>query len=144
MARLGYGSTFGFLIGVVSVVLVAAFVYKSVDSVMQLRPEPPADFLGVNATWSTKQRAAEERLARAYWEAARKLSGTVHAFGTRLPDEPPGAFSVDAKSYPSLVEPGPVARERYWRNLQKVWNDPEAWKYSYEWHTSWFFQGMNY
>jgi hypothetical protein len=144
MARAGYGSTFGFLIAFVSIVLVGAFVYKSVAPINRLRAEPPAEFVDINPKWPQKQQQAEARLARAYWECARTLSRTTHGFSDRLPDSPPDAFSVDAKSYPSLVEPAPAARARYWRNLQEVWTHPGAWEETYEWHTGWFFQGTNY
>ncbi len=144
MARIGYGGTFGLLIAVVTLVLGGVFVYKSFSLVMMLRPDPPAEFLVPDPNWSAKERAAEERLARAYWETARRLSRSVHAFGTRLPSEPPAAFSVDPSEYPNVAEPASAARARYWRNLHKVWNDPRAWKRTYEWHTSWFFRGTSY
>ena len=144
MPRAGYGSVFGFFIAIVSLILGGAFVYKSVAKVNRLRAEVPAEFLQVNPKWSKEQKEAEARLGRAYWECARTLSRTTFGFSDRLPDSPPAAFSVDAKSYPSLVDSHAAARARYWRNLQEVWNDPEAWERIYEWHTSWFFQGTNY
>ena len=144
MARLGYGSTFGFLIGIVTVALGGAFVYKSVAPVLRLRPVPPASFMDLKTGLNPKQRAAEERVARAYWEVARRLSHSVYSFTDRLPDAPPDAFSVDPNEYPSLTEPSEDARYRYWRNLHKVWTRPEAWQRSYEWHTSWLFQGTSY
>ena len=137
MPRAGYGATFGFFIGLVTIILAATFVYKSVDRVMVLRPEPPAEYLDVQSTWTEKQRKAEDKLARAYWETARKISLVSHHFGDRLPDDPPGEFSVDAKSYPSVLEPASAARARYWRNLDKVWTNPNAWETTYTWHTGW-------
>ena len=137
MARVGYGTTFGFFLGLVTIALGGAFIYKSVARVMVLRPEPPAEFLDVKSGWSEKQRQAEDKLARAYWETARKFSRASHHFGDRLPDDPPGEFSVEAKSYPSVLEPASAARARYWRNLDKVWHNPNAWETTYEWHTGW-------
>ncbi|MBI4165644.1 MAG: hypothetical protein HY508_07925 [Acidobacteria bacterium] len=137
MARVGYGGTFGFFIGLASIILASLFVYKSVAQVMVLGPEPPAEYLNVQSSWTAKQRQSEEKLARAYWETARTLSRAAYHFTDRLPDDPPGAFSVDAKSYPSVLEPASSARARYWRNLQKVWNDPNNWETTYEWHTGW-------
>lgn len=137
MARLGYGSTFGVFIGMVSIVLAAAFVYKSVAQVMVLRPEPPAEFLDIKSSWSAKQRQSEESLGRAYWENARTLSRTTYHFSDRLPDDPPAEFSVDAKAHPSTIESAPAARARYWRNLQEVWHNPSAWQTTYKWHTGW-------
>lgn len=143
MARVGYGSTFGFFLGVVVIIVGGAFLYKSIAQVMVLRPEPPAEFLGVKSSWTPKQREAESRMARAYWETARTISRNTHGFTDRLPADPPEVFSVDAKSYPSLVESAPAARVRYWRNLQKVWNNPQAWHTTYQWHTGWL-TGSNY
>ena len=143
MARLGYGQTYGLFIGLVTIILTGLFLYKSVARVPGLASEPPAEFLNAQSTWTAKQRQAEDNLGRAYWEAARKLSRAAYHFGDRLPDDPPGAFSVDAKAHPSLVEPASSARTRYWRNLQEVWNNPEVWETSYEWHTGWL-RGFSY
>ena len=143
MARVGYGDTYGFFIGLVTIAVVGFFVYKSVAEVPVLAQEPPAEFLAAQSGWSGKQRQAEEKLGRAYWDAARKLSRSTHHFADRLPEDPPGAFSVDAKAYPSVIEPASAARARYWRNLHKVWNDPTVWETTYEWHTGWL-KGFNY
>jgi hypothetical protein len=137
MARAGYGTTFGFFMGLVAISLAGAFIYKSVAQVMILRSGPPAEFLDVKSTWTGKQRKSEDKLARAYWETARTISRASYHFGDRLPDDPPGAFSVDAKDYPSVLEPASAARERYWRNLGRVWNNPNAWETIYQWHTGW-------
>lgn len=144
MAKVGYGSTFGFFIALVTLILGGVFIYRSVAVVMRLRAEPLAEFIEINPKWSPKQQEAESRLARAYWDCARNLSRTAYRFGDRLPDYPPDVFGVDAKAYPSLVDPGPAARARYWRNLHRVWTHPAAWEKTYEWHTNWLFQGTNY
>lgn len=143
MARAGYGSTFGFFIGLVSIFLVGGFLYKSIARVMVLKPDAPAEFLDAQRSWSPRQRQAEEGLGRAYWETARRLSRTTHHFGDRLPADPPGEFSVDAKTHPSLAESPAAARARYWRNLHEVWNNPTVWETKYEWHTGWL-TGLSY
>ena len=143
MARVGYGETYGLFIGLVTIILTGLFVYKSVAQVLVLRVGAPADFLAAKSNWPEKQRQAEGKLGRAYWDAARKLSRSAYHFGDRLPDDPPGAFSVDATAYPSLLEPASSARARYWRNLQSVWNNPDVWETTYEWHTGWL-KGLSY
>ena len=143
MARIGYGETYGWVLGLVTIVVGGFFVYKSVAKVPVLRAEAPAEFLDEKSTWPEKHRQAEERLGRAYWEAARRLSRSQYHFGDRLPDNPPGAFSVDAKAYPSLLESASSARARYWRNLHEVWHNPNVWETTYEWHTGWL-KGFNY
>ncbi len=144
MAKVGYGSLYGVFCGVVTIILAALFVYKSFQPVMQLRAEPPAEFLDVRSSWTTAQRQTEERLGRAYWESAVRLSHGVLAFGQSLPGEPPAIFSVDTKAYPSATETAAAARLRYWRNLEKVWGNPEVWQKSYEWRIDWLTRGNAY
>lgn len=144
MATLGYGKMYGTLIVIVALALLAVFVAKSFSPVMRLSPEPPQEFLGVQSSWSPEQRRAEQALARAYWDCARRLSRAMYVYGDRLPYDPPAAFSVDAKAFPSSVESSSSARVRYWRNLRQLWDNPKAWTHEYEWHTNWFFQGSNY
>lgn len=143
MARIGYGSSFGMLLGLATIVLGGLFAYKSVAHVKVLRPEPPAEFLDAKRTWNKKQRVAEDRLGRAYWDVARTISRATIHFGDRLPEEPPPLFSVDSELYPSTIESSSAARRRYWRNLGKVWNNPAAWESTYEWHTGWL-RGLSY
>ncbi len=142
MAKVGYGSMYGFFIGFVTIVLAGLFVYYSWQPVMHLRSTPPADFLQERSTWTPAQRRAEERLARAYWDVAVKLSRSVFVYGDRLPPEPPAVFSVDTKAYPSALESAASARLRYWRNLQRVWHSPSSWDHTYEWHTDWLTHGI--
>ncbi|MFB3921126.1 MAG: hypothetical protein ACE145_05355 [Terriglobia bacterium] len=144
MAKVGYGATYGFFIGLVSVILAGLFVYKSTRLVMRLRDDPPPQYLEFPVNWSAPRRTSEERLARAYWRCAVLLSRGQYVFGQRLPEEPPPGFSVDAKSYPSLGESPAAARARYWRKIQEVWTEPAAWHEVYEWHTDWFFRASNY
>lgn len=144
MAKVGYGSLYGVFCAIVTIILAILFVYRSWQPVMGLRPDPPAEFLEARAGWTTAQRRAEEHLGQAYWEVAGKLSRGVFAFGDRLPDSPPAVFSVDTKAYRSAVETAAEARLRYWRNLQKVWNNPQSWQRTYEWHTDWLTRGNAY
>jgi hypothetical protein len=144
MAKVGYGSLYGIFIGFVTIVLAALFVYRSWQPVMHLRSTPPADFLDAQSTWTPTQRRSEERLGRAYWAVAEKLSRGVFTFADRLPATPPDVFSVDAMTYPSAVESAGAARLRYWRNLQKVWHNPQSWATTYEWHIDWLTRGNAY
>ncbi|MBZ5515301.1 MAG: hypothetical protein LAN62_10790 [Acidobacteriia bacterium] len=144
MAKVGYGSLYGIFCGIVTVILAVLFAYKSFQPVMHLRPEPPTEFLDMHPGWTTAQRRTEERLARAYWQSAIKLSRGVFTFGDRLPDQPSDVFSIDTNAYPSAVESAAAARLRYWRNLQKVWTNPEVWRKSYEWRIDWLTRGNAY
>jgi hypothetical protein len=144
MASLGYGKMYGLLIGIVSVFLVGAFLVMSYSPTLQLSPTPPPEFLNAKLSWTPRERTAEEALAGAYWDCARRLSRAMYVYGDRLPYDVPDAFKVDEKLYPSAVESASAARARYWANLRKVWDNPKSWKRVYEWHTNWFFQGSNY
>lgn len=141
MAKVGYGSLYGVFCIIVTIILAILFVYRSWQPVLLLRPTPPAEFLGTRPNWTAEQRRTEERLGRAYWGVAEKLSRGMFAFGDRLPAEPPAVFSVDTKEYPSAVESAGEARLRYWQNLQKVWHSPQSWDKTYEWHTDWLTRG---
>ena len=144
MPSLGYGRTYGLLIGIVSLILVGAFLVTSYTPVMQLSPKPPPEFLNAKASWTPEERSAEEALAGAYWDCARRLSRAMYVYGDRLPYDAPDDFKVDVKLYPSAIESASAARARYWANLRKTWDNPKSWKRVYEWHTNWFFQGSNY
>jgi hypothetical protein len=144
MAKVGYGSVYGAFCIIVTIILAGLFVYRSWQPAMHLRTTPPAEFLDARPNWTTAQRQAEERLGRAYWDVAVKLSRSVFVYGDRLPPEPPAVFSVDPKEYPSAVESAGEARLRYWRNLQKVWYGPQSWQRTYEWHTDWLTRGNAY
>lgn len=144
MANVGYGAKYGILLGIVSIVLAGVFVYKSVRPMMRLRDKPPPEFFDVNSKWTPAQRKAEDSLARAYWQCAITISRGEYGFESRLPDEPVPGFSVDSQLYPSLVTSASAARIRYWRNLQKLWLRPHAWRQVYEWRTDWLLRGTNF
>ena len=144
MAKVGYGSGYGFFIAFVTLILASLFVYKSTRSVMRLRDEPPPSYLEFPSNWTAQRRESEARLAQAYWKCAVLLSRGQYVYGQKLPDEPPAGFSVDPKSYPSVGESPAAARARYWRRLQDTWKEPGAWREVYEWHADWFFRGTNF
>jgi len=115
------------------------FIFLSIRPVMRLRVEPPAEFLDMQlGRWDAKRRAAEERVARAYWERAVQLVQWQHSFGAPLPDNPPAEFNIEGKDFQrGSVEAGPVTRARYWKKLREVWALPQAWEKSYDWSTDW-------
>jgi general secretion pathway protein A len=117
---------------------VLVFIFLSIQPVMRLRPDPPAGFFEVRQDWSAKRRAAEDRLARSYWESAVLLLPSKYGFGAKLPDDPPPEFMVDETE---LAGAGPKsdtdARSRYWRKFCQVAKLPQTWQESDVWNTHW-------
>jgi hypothetical protein len=118
--------------------LVSIFVILSIQPVMQLRLDPPAEFLAQNPAWSSKRRAAEERLARAYWESSVQGMQSKYAFGAELPNDPPIEFTVEGNGLKGeTLKTDSESRNRYWRKFCQVWVLPQVWHKSYVWNTNW-------
>ncbi|HLW80007.1 MAG TPA: hypothetical protein VKU44_10465, partial [Terriglobia bacterium] len=121
------------------VVPTLAGVYLSTRPVMRLRTAPPADFADSNPTWNAKRRAAEQQLARAYWDSAVQGVESIYHYGSDLPDTPPAAFKVDTDALvgTTLKIDAAATRARYWQKLHQAWSKPQAWEESDGWHTDW-------
>lgn len=121
---------------VMAIALGLGLAYILTRPVMRLRSDPPAGFFEVRRDWDAKRRAAEEQLARAYWETALNSVQWRYSYGTSLPDNPPPEFKLEEKSWQGGVsEPAAATRARYWRQLRRVWVSPQTWEKSYEWDT---------
>lgn len=125
----------------------AWFAYYSWRPIYQLRTDMPAQFVDVPAAAPAAARAREQRLARAYWDLARRAFRPRYTYGAPLPDDPPPDFRLD----PSVGPPSPAgaaagrtreeisdSRVRYWHKLQKLWFEPYAWEAKRQWSTAWF------
>ena len=96
---------------------------------MKLRAEAPAQFPGTSPEWSSKRRAAEEQVAKAYWQCALQELPAKYDYGMTLPEEPPAEFKVDPKDVPGgAVKADPAARTRYWHKVRDAWASPQAWE----------------
>jgi len=115
---------YGWLI--VLLVLAGLFVYESISPVMQLRPNPPAVFVGARLNSDESAYHAQQRMARECWEYAIQQLQDVYPYGQPLPRSP--TFG--------LVK-APAIRIQCWPRLQHVWTMDESWMRSYEWSTGW-------
>jgi hypothetical protein len=119
---------------VVLSVAAGLFAYQSFIPIYRLRPVMPPEFMDAPSSWPPEKRAAEESLARAYWDCAVNVIQWRYGYGYRLPQDPPSDFIIS-----SLGEApaDPVIRARYWLMLQRVWYVPDNWTKSYRWDTRW-------
>lgn len=99
-----------------------AFVY--VHPTYRLRVDMPADFLDTPASLSPDKRAAEEKLARAYWYCVVTVIQHNYRYGDPLPLAPPPEFKI-TESLAGAKDPN--ARLRYWHRLQRLWYEGGSW-----------------
>ena len=116
--------------------LVAAgfFIMQSLSPIYRLRPVMPADFVDAPSSSTAEKRAAEQSLARAYWDCAVNQIQWRYGYGYRLPQDPPSDFIITSLGESSA---DPLIRARYWLMLQRVWYVPDNWTKSYRWDTRW-------
>ena len=121
------------------------FIYLATRSVMQLRVDPPAEFLSAVNEAAPEHRANEERVARAYWDWAYSHLQHKYPFATQLPEDPPMEMEAygndlhnsktnkrEERSDPADLE-SEVTKRRYWQKLRQVWAMPQAWEKSSLW-----------
>jgi hypothetical protein len=128
------------LVGGLFVAIAAAFlgVYLWTNPVMQLRAEPPAEFIDQSPNWSAKRRVREAELAQAYWNVAVVSLQKKYPFGSELPVAPPTEFQVDNK-YTSTdgAKATSEARAHYWERLRQSWGQRQSWAERYEGTGGW-------
>jgi hypothetical protein len=107
-------------------------VYLATRPVTQLRVDPPMEFLSAVNEVAPEHRAAEERVARAYWDWAWLHLQHKYPFPTQLPEDPPLEMEVEGKEFPTGLG-AEVAKHRYWGKLRQVWILPQAWDKSSLW-----------
>jgi hypothetical protein len=125
---------------IIVTLVLAALAYASFSSEFRLQANMPAEFFDGSHLLSAK-RAAEEKIAKAYWDAAVKQVQWKYGYASRLPDDPPPEFGV------SSSEVGPVAkdetvRRHYWLQLRATWHVASAWKTEYVWSSASFRQSL--
>jgi hypothetical protein len=125
---------------VIVALVLAVIAYGSFRSEFRLQSDMPTEFFDGSQLPPAK-RAAEEKIAGAYWGCAVKQVQWKYGYASRLPDEPPPEFSASAS------EIGPVAndevvRRHYWQQLRTTWSVSSAWKNQYEWSSISFQQSL--
>jgi hypothetical protein len=118
------------------VVVVGLFLYASLQPSFQMRADMPSEFVDAPSSQSTEKRAAEEKIARAYWDCSITVIQGKYSHGHPLPLNPPDDFRVTRQDLGEDAA-DPAARARYWRRLQEVWYLPSTWRKVYEWDLSW-------
>ena len=115
---------------VVVVVLIA--LYASITSENRLRETMPVEFFDASRVPPAK-RAAEEKIAKAYWNCAVTQIQWQYGYAHRLPDEPPPEFSLSAAEAGSAAYDSTI-RARYWQKMREVWGVSTVWHQRYEWN----------
>lgn len=120
-------------IAAVIVVVLGVTAYASFRKEYRLRPEMPVEFFDASSI-PPRKRATEKAIANAYWQCALNQIQWKYGYAHRLPEEPPGEFSI------ALVQAGGPAenaavRAHYWQKLRTTWGITSAWKEQYEWNT---------
>ncbi len=114
--------------------------YGAFHSEFRLQSDMPIEFFDGSRV-PRARRAAEEKIAKAYWSCTVKQVQWKYGYAQRLPDEPPPEFSISAS------EVGPVAndeavRRHYWQQLRTTWNVSSVWKTQYDWNSISFRQSL--
>lgn len=120
------------IMAIVALVIIVA-LYASIRSEFRLRSAMPVEFFDASRVPADK-RAAEAKIAEAYWKCAVTQIQWQYGYAHRLPDEPPAEFSVTAAEAGSASQDSAV-RARYWQKLRAVWGVSTVWHEQYEWNT---------
>lgn len=115
------------------VLVILIVLYASIRSEYRLRPAMPVEFFDASRVPAAK-RAAEKKIAEAYWKCAVTQIQWQYGYAHRLPDEPPAGFSISAAEAGSAAQ-DPALRARYWQKLRDVWGVSAVWHEQYEWNT---------
>jgi len=121
---------------VLAVLATGLFVYLTFQPVHRLRSEMPPEFTDSPSSAPAPQRAAEERIARAYWNCAVTEIQEQYSYGRQLPLDPPPGFQLTEQPHGTAAETS-AARQRYWRKLRQLWYVPSIWSEHYGWDFTW-------
>ena len=125
---------------IVIALVLLGIAYGSFSSEFRLRPDMPVEFFDGSRLPPAK-RAAEEKIAAAYWACAVKQVQWKYGYASRLPDAPPPEFSVSSSEIGSVANDEAVRRQ-YWQKLRATWNVAGAWKTQYQWSSTSFRQSL--
>lgn len=112
----------------------AIAAYASIRSEFRLRSQMPAEFFDGSRVPAAK-RAAEEKIASAYWNCAVNQVQWKYGYAHRLPEQPPVEFVVTPEQVGSAAHDQGL-RARYWQKLRDVWGISTVWHKEYEWNSS--------
>ena len=109
--------------------------FRSIRPKYHLRTEMPPEFVDASTSpppARVPKRAAEERIARAYWKCAVLQIQWSYGYAQRLPPDPPPSFMVNEADAGRGANDF-VIRDRYWRRLQALWYSPGVWQKDHGW-----------
>jgi hypothetical protein len=107
--------------------------YVALQPQYRLRPDPPPEFIREAHSMSPQKRAAEERIARAYWRCAVTDVQWHYGYAHRLPQNAPVEFMISSQEFGPAASDSD-ARARYWNKLQEVWYMRTVWNKEYGWN----------
>ena len=79
---------------VIALLVVGFVAYASTRPTFRLRVDMPSEFLDAPASWPPERRAAEKKVARAYWYCVVTVIQPKYSFGDPLPLNPPAEFKI--------------------------------------------------
>ena len=120
-------------IAAIIVAVLCVVGYASFRSKVRLRPDMPSEFFDASRV-PAERRAAELRIAKAYWNCAVKNVQWKYGYAQRLPDEPPSEFALPGDLRGNTARDVEI-RAHYWRRLREVWGVSALWKEQYEWNS---------
>jgi len=113
-------------------------VYLWPAPAMQLRAQPPAEFIDDSPNWGPARRGREQEMAQAYWQLALASLQQKYPFGSELPAEPPSEFDASKKYLPAVgAKALSETRDHYWQKLRKVWVQRDSWVETSGWDAPW-------
>src|SRR5579863_8992501 len=121
--------------------VLAAVAYGASRTEYRLQPDMPREFFD-SSTDPPARRAAEQKIAAAYWNCAVKEVQWKYGYSSRLPEEPLPDFSVSANEFGSAAKDESI-RRHYWSQLRTIWNLSSAWKTEYQWSSVSFRQSLH-
>jgi hypothetical protein len=113
---------------------IAIAAYASVQTEFRLRSQMPAEFFDASRAPAAK-RAAEEKIASAFWKCAVNQVQWKYGYAHRLPEEPVPEFVVTPEQVGSAAH-DQALRVHYWQKLRDVWGISTVWHKEYEWNPS--------
>jgi hypothetical protein len=119
------------LLIVAGVLCIAA--YASFRTEFRLHSAMPVEFFDASRV-PVQRRAAEEKIAKAYWKCAVTQIQWKYGYAHRLPEQAPQEFYVTTTEAGSAADDSAL-RARYWQKLRDVWGISTVWHEQYEWNT---------
>jgi hypothetical protein len=113
----------------IAVLALGVAAYAAFQPRLRLRPDMPPEFFDAAGVTLAKK-AADRKLAEAYWKCAVTEIQWKYGYAHRLPDDPPAEFSLTV-SQVGVAANDESSRIRYWQKVRQVWFLPSVWKEDY-------------